>query len=170
MDYTFSYQLTLIGHCEKYYICLEWDAYEKLGFKTILQYEKYPLAFETEKDAEIYVRYFLEEEDELKYSIEKKEYTGAVTICTVKNLKDKIEMIKSIVKTHNCEKELGKYEVYFSSGDITIEFENDAFIDYDTETNKISYLVQSTKNHSLEHAAALVTIMRAIDTAIAKNY
>lgn len=169
MNYTFSYQTVFINdYCEKYHICLEWDAYERLGFSAILQYETYPLVFETEKDAEIYAKYFLKEEDEFKYSIEKAEYTGIVTVCTVENLKDKMEIVKNIMKAYNYEKELGKYEIYYSSGDITIEFKDGTIIYYDTETNKTSYFTQGIKNHDLEHAAALVTIMRAIDTAMAK--
>lgn len=165
MSYTFTYQELTIANCEKYFIHVEWSA----GFGAILHYESYPLAFKTEEDAETYARHFLREEEDLYYLIEKTKYTGIITMCTVENIKYKMEIIENVVKEYNYEEELGKYEVYSSDYDvITVEFENDALIDYDIETNKITYYIQGTKSHNLEHAAALVTIMRAIDTAMAK--
>lgn len=170
MNYTFTYQQFFIAQCEKYFIHIGWDAYDNLGFDAILHYESYPLAFETEEEAEVYARHFLREEDDLYYSIEKTKYAGIVTMCTVENLKYKMEIIENIIKEYNYEEELGKYEIYYSECDvITIEFENDALIDYDMETDEVTYYIQGLKSHSLEHAATLITIMRAIAAAMS-NY
>lgn len=157
-------------------ICLETDnkqvyyciyCHNKITGAALFQNLGATLVFSKREDAERYVRDFLFDDKNVRYSILKYIGIGTVTSCTYVGFKRYLGAINKLLSTSKYAPILGEYCVRIGAGYISIRFVDAEFVlSYDSDEREFMYYTTAESARDSEDMFAIAHLMESLNDIV----